>query len=348
MTESQKPELASKRKDDHAQLALQQQKNALSSPFDDVRFIHHSFNQTNYKAIDIATTWANAKHNAPFYINAMTGGSNLTKQYNEKLAHVAAATGLAIATGSMSIALKDPAIIDTFTVMRDINPNGFIMTNLGAHHSLENAKRVIDMMQADAIQIHVNIPQEVVMPEGDRDYSMWLTNIQTLVEHLDVPVIVKEVGFGMSHKTIQQLIDIGVKNIDVSGRGGTNFVTIENERRTQFDLSALANWGQTTPESLIAAKAFQGRANFLASGGIQDYTHIVKAIAMGANAAGLSGRMLHFVNELGVDQTIELVENWKEAIRLMMLLLGVETIAELQQVDWFPTGELRAFAQDYL
>lgn len=347
MTKSQEPELARGRKDDHARLALEQQQETKRSPFDDVRFIHHSFNETNYNNIDISTTWAGTKHVAPFFINGMTGGSTFTKQYNEKLSQVAAATGLPIATGSMSIALKDPDIIDTFTIMRENNPNGFVMTNLGAHHPLENAKRVVDLMQANAIQIHVNIPQEVVMPEGDRDYSMWLRNIEALVKGLDIPVVVKEVGFGMSQKTIQQLTDIGVTNIDVSGRGGTNFVTIENDRRTQFDMSALANWGQTTPESLIAAQPFKGKANILASGGITDYTHIVKAVAMGAQAAGMSGRMLHFVNELGIEKTIELVENWKEAIRLMMLLLGVETIEELQQVDWFVTGDLKKFQTLY-
>ncbi|MBG9983182.1 type 2 isopentenyl-diphosphate Delta-isomerase [Aerococcaceae bacterium DSM 111020] len=347
MTLSQDPNLARQRKDDHARLALDQQTEAKVSPFDEVRFIHHSFNQTNYDRIDLSTKWANHKHAVPFYINGMTGGSDFTKQYNEKLSLVAAATGLPIATGSMSIALKDPNVIDSFTIMRQNNPDGFVMTNLGAHHSLENAKRVIDMIQADALQIHVNIPQEVVMPEGDRDYSMWLKNIEAMVQELDIPVIVKEVGFGMSRKTIQQLIDIGVENIDVSGRGGTNFVTIENDRRTKLDLSALSNWGQTTPESLIAAAPYQQQVNLLASGCITDFTHIVKAIAMGAQAAGMSGKMLHFVNELGVDQTIELIESWKEAIQLMMLLLGVETISELQEVDWYATGNLNTFANNY-
>lgn len=340
-------QLNQQRKDDHVKLALGQQKEAKAAPFDDIRFVHHSFSLMSLDQVNITSHWAGHSHVMPFYINGMTGGSKFTKQFNEKLGMVAAETGLAMASGSVSAALKDPSLSDTFRIIREVNPHGFVMANLGAHHSLENAKRAVDLLQADALQIHLNVPQEIVMPEGDRDFSNWADNIQAIVAHVGVPVIVKEVGFGMSRETMLFLKSLGVQTIDISGRGGTNFVRIENDRNPSLDFSALAGWGQTTPESLLEAQAIlgDGTVTLLASGGIRQPFDILKALALGASAVGLSGKFLASVDDLGIDATVEMVYQWRDTLKQMMLMLEAPTVAALQTKDMILSGSLLEWAQ---
>lgn len=345
MLYSQEPSQAQNRKDDHVRLALSQQERRGPSEFDGIRFLHHSLSPLSQDQIDLKTQWASHTHALPFYINGMTGGSAKTKIYNQMLAQVAHETGLAMASGSVSAALHDPSVSDSFTIIRKENPNGFVMANLGAHHDLENAKKAIDLLQADALQIHLNVPQEIVMPEGDRDFRNWLNNIEQIVAGLEVPVIVKEVGFGMSQKTIQVLLSVGVSTVDLAGRGGTNFIKIENARRTHLDYASLAGWGQTCPESLLEAQDFLGQAHILASGGIQDYFDIVKALALGASGVGLSGPFLHSVHTHGVEATIQLVEDWRYAIQNLMLMLGAPSVADLQKTDLILSPNLVHWAQ---
>lgn len=345
MTKENQPSLAQQRKDDHVNLALEQQSKLQTSAFDDIRFMHHSFSDVKFDQIDTSTQWANTTHRFPFYINGMTGGSTYTKQFNDSLSKLAHETGLAMASGSVSVALKEPEVRDSFTIIRKNNPNGFVMANLGAHHDLENAKRAVDLLEANALQIHLNTPQEVVMPEGDRDFSTWKENIQQIVEGLDVPVIVKEVGFGMSKETMEELISLGVKNIDVSGRGGTNFVNIENDRRDTIDFSLLGEWGQTTPESLLESLSLQKEVNILASGGVRSFYDIVKALALGAKATGLSGKLLQTVHLEGVDAATQIVLDWEKAIKHMLLLLNCHNIQELQETQLLLSGPLREYAE---
>lgn len=334
------------RKDDHVNLALNQQGELLVSDFDAIRFVHHSFAPITMSDIQLTTNWANNTHRLPFYINGMTGGSTYTKDFNRKLAEVARETGLAMASGSVSIAMKDASTADSFTIIREVNPQGFVMANLGAHHTLDNARKAVDLLQANALQIHLNVPQEVVMPEGDRDFRTWSDNIAQIVEQLHVPVIVKEVGFGMSRQTIQHLMDLGVQTIDVSGRGGTNFIRIENSRRDQLDFSLLNGWGQSTVESLLEASPFTKKTTILASGGIRHYLDIVKCLALGASAVGLSGKFLSTVHHEGVAATIDLVNQWQESIQHLMLMLGCPNIETLRNTDLILTGSLRDWAND--
>lgn len=345
MADSKKLTIDQQRKDDHVNSALNQQSKIQSSAFDDIRFVHHSFSQARFNQIDLSTSWAGHKHTLPFYINGMTGGSEFTKIFNARLAQVAHETGLTMASGSNSIALKQPEVSDSFTVIRKNNPTGFVLANLGAHHNVENAKKAVDLLQANAIQIHLNTPQEIVMPEGDRDFSMWAKNIQQIVEAVGVPVVVKEVGFGMSGETIQTLIDLGVQTVDISGRGGTNFVNIENERRDQIDFSSLGTWGQTTPESLLESLDHQDSVEILASGGIRHFYDIVKALALGARATGLSGKMLETVHRHGVQAAVDLVQEWTEALRHLLLMMDCEQITDLKHKQIVLTGDLRSWAE---
>ena len=187
------------RKNEHVSLSENFYKDRDSS-FKDIHFVHHSFPEMDVTDVDLSTELGDLKFSLPFFINAMTGGSEWTGKLNQKLAIVARETGLAIATGSISAGLKNPEVEDSYKIMRKENPKGLIFANLGVGHGAENAKKAIDLMDADALQIHVNAPQELVMPEGDREFSNWLENIQEILEQIDVPLIVKEVGFGMSRE----------------------------------------------------------------------------------------------------------------------------------------------------
>ena len=306
-----------------------------------VRFVHQSFSEMKTTDVNLNTNLGSLSLDYPFFINAMTGGSDKAHVINKNLSIIAKETGLAMAVGSVSAAIKDPSLSESFKIVRKENPNGLIISNLGAHHSLENAKKAVDMLEADAIQIHLNTPQEVVMPEGDRDFTGWLNNIKEIVKHIDVPVIVKEVGFGMSKETIQQLIDIGVTIIDVSGRGGTNFIHIENERREEKEYDYLLNWGQTTAESLLEAHFYRKQADFIASGGIKNPLHMLAAFGLGAKAIGLSGEFLHRVLTTGNEQTIHTVNQWKSELTALMTLVGAKKITDVEKASIVLSPELK-------
>lgn len=316
-----------------------------SSPMSDIQFVHHSLPQTKVADINLQTQLGDLTFDYPFFINAMTGGNEWTKSINEKLAIVAKETNLAIATGSVSAMMKDSSVKDSYQIVRDIVSDGIVMANLGAGHGLENAKIAVDMLGADALQIHVNAPQEIVMPEGDRDFSNWLANIDEVVHNLDVPVIVKEVGFGMSRETIQLLESIGVKYIDVSGSGGTNFAQIENYRRKDFKIDAFEAVGQSTAISLLEANAVRKSSQLIASGGIRQPIDIVKSLALGADLVGLSSQFLHLVIK-DVDKAIETVEQWKEELIKFYAILGAHHTSELTEVtDLVITGDTRDWCQ---
>lgn len=322
--------LHSIRKDEHVNHALQQVDSVHESDLEQVRFVHQSLSEVSMEEVSLKTTLQDLKLDVPFFINAMTGGSLKTAEINEKLALVARETHLAMATGSMSVALSYPETLQSFQVVRQIHRDGLIFANLGAHHNLENAKRVVDAIQANALQLHLNTPQEIVMPEGDKDFSGWLRNIEMIVRYLDVPVIVKEVGFGMSAETMKQLESIGVSIIDVSGRGGTNFVTIEDARRTDYSLNLLKNWGQTTLESLLEATSCSTQTAIIASGGIKNALDIAKCLSLGANAVGLSGQFLKMITHYSVDDVIATVKVMQEQLQAIMTLLGATDITALQ------------------
>lgn len=334
------------RKNEHVSLAEHFYREEQQTDFDSLHFVHHSFSQTGTQKIDLSTSFAGFSMAQPIYINAMTGGSKWTKKINEKLAIVARETGLLMATGSVSAALKDPSVEDSFTVVREANPNGLILANLGGGKKLEHAKKAVDLLQADGLQMHLNTPQEIVMPEGDRDFSTWIEDLEDIVANVGVPVIAKEVGFGMSRETIQLLTEIGIKTVDISGKGGTNFAQIENYRRKDDKMDYLEDWGQSTVISLLEAQPFIHDTEILASGGIRTPLDIVKSLSLGAKAAGISGHFLHFIlKEDGVDQTIALVENMKQHVADIMTLLRAENIADLQQADVIISGTVKEWCE---
>ncbi|MFV0557368.1 MAG: type 2 isopentenyl-diphosphate Delta-isomerase [Enterococcus sp.] len=332
------------RKDEHVSLAKAFHKNKVND-FDLIRPMHHSLPETAVNTVDLSTQLFQTHQSSPFFINAMTGGSEKTTVINQQLARIAKATNLMLATGSVSAALKDPSLSDSFTIVRKEFPQGFLLANVGAGTSLENAQRAVDLFEANALQIHLNAPQELVMPEGDRDFTNWLSLIETIVKTIDVPVVVKEVGFGMTRETIHQLLTVGVQTIDVSGNGGTSFTQIENARRKMRELSYLADFGQSTAISLLEANEVPLNYNKIASGGIRNAYDIFKCLLLGADSVGISGAILDFLLIHGEEKTIALIQQWQEELRLLYALVGQTKTTDLRQVPLTFTGSLLDWCQ---
>ncbi|MHC5215811.1 type 2 isopentenyl-diphosphate Delta-isomerase [Enterococcus sp. LJL128] len=320
------------RKDEHLSLAKAFHKEQ-ENDFDRLRFVHHSLPEASTETVDLTTHFLGFSLPLPFYINAMTGGSEKTKKINQQLGIIARETGVLVATGSVSAALKDPTLSDSYSIVRKENPNGKILANIGAGTSLDDAKRAVELFKADGLQIHLNAPQELVMPEGDRDFTSWLEQIEEINQQLDCPLMVKEVGFGMSSQTLAQLFSIGIQTVDVSGRGGTSFTQIENARRKKRELSFLNDWGQSTVISLLESSGHRDKMTILASGGIRNSLDIIKALSLGAKGVGISGTILTYLMSNGLDAAIALVRQWQEELTLLYTLLGKRTTEELTTTD---------------
>lgn len=340
--------MSSDRKDQHVDLAdAQQHDRPVRNDFDDVRFLHHALAGIDADRVRLQSSFAGISWPVPLYVNGMTGGSARTGEINRSLAIAARETGIPIATGSMSVALREPEMIGTFRVMRDENPDGFVCANLSADATGDDAARVVDLLQADALQIHVNSVQETVMPEGSRGFSAWPANIAAIVERVEVPVIVKEVGFGLSRTTLHRLADEGVAVADVSGSGGTDFARIENARRSEDDYAFMAGWGQSAVCCLLdATDAAPGDIPALvASGGVRSPLDVVRALALGAHAVGVSGVFLHAVLRGGEDALISRIRAWLEQIAQLQALLGASTPADLVRTDLLLRGDVREFCE---
>ena len=349
---SETPSPRAARKDDHVRLAsAQQTEGPRRSDFDDLEFVHHALSGTSPETVDLSVDLGDWTWSAPFYVNGMTGGTETTARINRDLALAAAETGLPMACGSMSVALDDAEAAKGFTVIREVNPDGFVMGNLGAGRSADDARRAVELLGADALQIHVNPVQETAMPEGTRDFSEWLDGLAEIVAACPVPVIVKEVGFGLSRRTLGQLAEIGVRFADVSGAGGTDFLRIENDRAGAHDFAMLTGFGQSALACLLDAPdewtggGAVSAGVLLASGGVRNPYDVVKALACGARAVGVAGTFLQTVLDHGPDGLIDLVRTWQDQTRALLALLGAQRSTDLAHTDLLTRGRLGEFAR---
>lgn len=327
-----------KRKLQHIEYALATGQRRLHG-FEDVTFVHNSLPNISTAHIDLQTKIGELSLRSPIFINAMTGGGGAeTTKINEQLAYVANEYGLAMAVGSQMVALKDEREQQSFTIIRQVNKHGIVFANLGSEATVDEAKRAIDMIEANALQIHLNVVQELVMPEGDRNFCGALSRIEQIVSAVDVPVIVKEVGFGMSKETARKLESVGVCAVDVGGFGGTNFAQIENKRREQ-QLTYFNEWGITTTASIAEVASEVQRMSIIGSGGVQHALDVAKCIALGASAVGMAGYMLRLLIEQGVEALIAEVDQLHDDLTLIMTALGTPTIAHLQKAPLVITGK---------
>lgn len=342
----------SSRKEDHIRLAAEQQENPVPHrAYDDVSFIHHALDGIDRTRVDLTTQVGPLTFAAPFYVNGMTGGTETAMIINRNLAIAAAEAQIPMASGSVGIALDYPETAQSFTVIREQNPNGIVFANIGAGRTLDDAKRAVELMQADGLQLHVNAVQETIMPEGDRDFSGWLSLIEEIAGGLDVPVIVKEVGAGLSAKTLLKLKDVGVSIADVAGVGGTDFGKIENNRRSggHDDYSYLHGYGNSAVQCLLDARSagLLGASDFtvLASGGVRHPLDVAKNLALGARAVGVAGSFLKVALHEGPDAMVEVLLAWKSRLGEMMAMMGVPAPDQMEYTDILIRGESRHFAE---
>lgn len=334
-----------RRKDEHVTLALKQNQELAGDTFKEIEVIGMSVPKYDYADIDLSTTIADIAIPFPLYINAMTGGSRHTKEINGNLAEIAAATGIPMAVGSQSSALKNAELADTFQIARKRNPNGVLFANVSPEIKVSDGLRAVEMIEADALQIHINPVQELVMKEGDRNFAHWLKSIEAYQKELSIPIIVKEVGFGITRETAELLKRIGVKTIDVGGKGGTNFAAIENDRRRDHAYDYLTDWGITTPQSLLDCQLVTD-VDFLASGGVKNPLDMLKSLILGANAVGMSGPLLLKLKEHGVEKTIAQIEAWKEQLTSLFLLANAKDIQEVRQTPIALYGHLKEWQEN--
>lgn len=325
------------RKLEHIQHALttgQDRTNGL----EDITFVHQSLPNVSVTDIDLSTKIGELSLSSPIFINAMTGGGGQgTLEINMALANVARETNTAIAVGSQMSALKDKEERPTYEVIRKVNKSGIIIGNLGSEATVEQAKQAVEMIEANALQIHLNVVQELIMPEGDRDFTDVLDRIEKIVSSIPIPVIVKEVGFGMNKEVAKKLKEIGVCVVDVGGYGGTNFAKVENLRRERV-LDYFNLWGIPTAASIAEVRSIDEQMSIIGTGGIQNALDIAKAIGLGASAVGISGYFLKVLIEQDAKKLKLLIERMKLDLTLLMTALGTRTIKELQLAPLIISG----------
>lgn len=325
------------RKLEHIEYSLRQKQIEGAAGFRDITLVHNSLPELNWDEVDTSCTFLGKRLKAPLLINAMTGGHRELEQINESLAQAAAVTGTALAVGSQRAALEDKTTRRSFAVVREANPEGVILANLGADCTLAEARAAIAMIEADGIQLHLNAPQELAMAEGDRNFRGLLENIANLTRQLKVPVIVKEVGFGMSRESIARLIQVGVRYLDVGGAGGTDFIAIE---RARSGAHAPYSWGIPTATSLLEGLQVKNSEDTLiASGGVKEPLDVVKALALGAPLVGMARVILQRLVQGSAEDLLQYLSQFNEDMRRIMLMLGAKNLQQLRQVPLIIGGD---------
>jgi len=319
-----------RRKDEHISIALTSVDGPSSSGFEDIYFINDSVSELNFEEIELSLDFLHKRLQYPLVINALTGGTNRGRLINENLAILANKYKIAMAVGSQTIALEDPGLRDSFTAVRDINPEGLVFANVGMTVSYERALQAVEMIAADALQVHFNIPQELAMVDGDRNFRGVINNIENIVKHCPVPIIAKEVGFGFSSESIIKLYHAGVRIFDVGGKGGTNFIVIEDKRDGLFD-GELDDWGIPSAVSLAEAVSCSLPIQTIASGGIRTACDVAKALSMGSDLVGMAGPLLRSMLEHGVNDLDKKLETLIYRLKSVFIMTGAKNIREIRQ-----------------
>jgi isopentenyl-diphosphate Delta-isomerase len=286
------------RKADHLRICLDEtvQCQGITNGFERYRFEHCCLPELDYAEISIATQFLQKSLAAPLLISSMTGGTPLAKTINLRLAQMAQHYKIAMGVGSQRIALEKPEVANTFAV-RAQAPDILLFANLGAVQlnygcTLEDAQRLVDTLEADALILHLNPLQECIQSHGDRDFRGLFAKLETLCQRLTVPVIAKEVGNGISAALATQLMNVGISALDVAGAGGTSWAKVEGER-AEDDLQrrlgdTFADWGMPTADCITAIRAQHSTVPLIASGGLRNGLDVAKAIALGADLAGMA------------------------------------------------------------
>ncbi|MDM8532277.1 type 2 isopentenyl-diphosphate Delta-isomerase [Anaerolineales bacterium HSG25] len=330
------------RKSDHIRINLEKDVDfkAITTGLETYRFLPQALPDINLSQIDTTVDFFGKTLALPLLISSMTGGTESAYQINRLLAEAAEHHQVAMGVGSQRAALVDDKLAYTFQI-RDFAPTAVLMANLGAvqlnyGYTVESCRRTVEMLEADALILHINPIQEAVQPEGDTNFANLLSKIEQVCRQLSVPVIAKEVGWGFAEDTVRQLSNAGISAIDVAGSGGTSWSQVEMYRaETEIQRRVAAtfvDWGIPTAEAIIAAKRGAPNLPIIASGGLRNGLEIAKTITLGATVAGMAGPFLKAADN-SYQTVLDEIEITHQELRVAMFGIGVDSIAKLQQTD---------------
>jgi isopentenyl-diphosphate delta-isomerase len=340
-----------KRKADHIRICLNEkaQSRKATAGFGDVSFVHKALPEINKKDIDISTYVFGHKFSAPLIVGAMTGGTEEAKKINATIAETVEKLQLGMGVGSQRAALQNPKLAETFIVARKKAPTAFLIANIGGvqlvhGYGVKEVKKAVEMIDADAVAIHLNALQEAIQPEGQTNFEGVLAKISEVAEEQDVPVFVKETGSGISAEEAKKLEAAGVKAIDVGGLGGTSFAAVEYYRaQTEKNSSqrflgeVFWDWGISTAVSLVEITQTV-KIPVFASGGVRDGSDIAKALALNASLASISQPVLQAAVK-GVMETEKMLSLLTDELRNVMFLVGAKNVQQLATVPVVLAGK---------
>ena len=306
------------RKEDHIKLALKN--NNEKSSLDDYKIDYNSVPTFGIKDIDTSIKILGEVWECPFFINAITFGGDYCNNINKQLAEVCDECNIKFFPGSYSPALKNEDDKKNYPRYRSVN--------VGLDKKIEDILQAVENTHAKYLQLHTNPLQEMIMPEGDHNFENWEKTLKGVREKINIPLILKETGFGMNKKTIKLAVNLKLDAVDISGKGGTNFATIENDRKKNKS-NYLDEIGYTTSESLEIAKKYREQITVIASGGVSNPLHVVKCLALGAHAVGVSKAFLEILVKDGKEALIEEIKKWQKEIKFLMILMDAKKIEDL-------------------
>ena len=329
----------SHRKYEHIRINLEKDvQSTLSTGLEGYRLIHQALPEIRLADIDLSQSLFGKILPVPVMVSSMTGGTDEAAKLNRILAEAAQEVGLAMGVGSQRAAIKDPTLISTFQV-RKFAPNILLFANLGAvqlnyKYGLEEFQKAIEMIKADALILHLNPLQEALQPEGDTDFHNLTEKIARLKQKLMLPLIVKEVGWGISEQAAQLLMDAGVDAIDVAGAGGTSWSQVEMYRiKDPYKAQTagiFSDWGIPTAQSILNVRKVAPNMPVFASGGLRNGVDIAKCLALGASLGGMAGIFLKAANE-SLDTTVATMQMIVDQVRIAMFASGAENLKSLTQ-----------------
>lgn len=326
------------RKADHIRINLEENvRSGLTTGLEAYRFVHRALPEINLDDVNLEQTLFGRTVRLPLLISSMTGGTEEAALINRRLAEAAEISGIAMGVGSQRAALEHPELAQTFEVRR-YAPNALLFANLGAvqlnyAYGIEHCQRAVDMLQADALILHLNAVQEAVQPEGDTRFAGLAHKIEQICRALPVPVIAKEVGWGFAEEDARLLTNAGVAAIDVAGAGGTSWSQVEMYR-TQNECqrrlaAAFINWGIPTAEAICNVRRAAPQMTIFASGGLRSGVDVAKCLALGATLGGIAGPFLKAA-VVSTETVLETIQEVAREIQVCMFACGADSLHNLQ------------------
>jgi isopentenyl-diphosphate delta-isomerase len=335
----------SSRKIEHIRINLDEDvSSSITSGLEQYRFEHQALPELNLNQVNLKTKFLGKTLRAPILISSMTGGSDEAERLNQRLATAAQEAGIAMGVGSQRAALEDSSLDLTFQI-RKFAPDILLFANLGViqlnyGYGVDECLRAVEMVAADGLILHLNALQEAVQPEGDTDFSGIIQKIEHVCNIIGVPVIAKEVGWGISEQAAKSLINAGVAAIDVAGAGGTSWSQVEMYRAKSPSQARLAaafrDWGNPTAQSVLNVRNVDQDIPLIASGGVRTGVDIAKCIALGANIGGMASPFLKAA-AISVEETVMTIREIKREIQVAMFAAGVKDIEALLALELIKT-----------